>query len=200
MKRPPKIISALKRVFIIPLAALAGFLLISAGVIVASGLTDHIHPADVAVVFGNKVELNGQPSVRLRARLDKAASLYKQDYFPIIFVSGGIGVEGYDEADVMKKYLIGQGIPESAIVTDNQGIDTFATARNATGWMEEKGYQSVMVISQYFHIPRARLAFEKCGVAPVYSAHADLFEWRDLYHSIPREVVGWFVYSAQGCK
>jgi uncharacterized SAM-binding protein YcdF (DUF218 family) len=108
-------------------------------------------------------------------------------------------VEGYDEAEVMKQYLIGQNIPESAIVTDNQGINTLQTVRNAIRRMDGRGDKSVMVISQYFHIPRARLAFEKCGVAPVYSAHADLFEWRDLY-SIPREVVGWLVYSVQGCK
>jgi vancomycin permeability regulator SanA len=32
---------------------------------------------DVAVVLGNKVELNGEPSERLKYRLDKAIELYQ---------------------------------------------------------------------------------------------------------------------------
>ena len=50
-----------------------------------------------------------------------------------------------------------------------------------------------MVVSQYFHVPRMRLALERAGVTPVYSAHAQYFELRDVY-SIAREVVGYGVY------
>ena len=51
-----------------------------------------------------------------------------------------------------------------------------------------------MAISQYFHLTRCRLAFRQAGIAPVYSAHAKLWEWRDLY-STPREVVGLLAYA-----
>jgi uncharacterized SAM-binding protein YcdF (DUF218 family) len=52
---------------------------------------------------------------------------------------------------------------------------------------------SVFVVSQYFHLPRARLALERFGISPVYSAHAHFFEWRDLYSS-PRELAGYVRY------
>jgi vancomycin permeability regulator SanA len=166
---------------------------LSALVIVWDGLTDHLDVADVAVVLGNTVERDGQPSARLQARLDKAVELYKQGWFAHIIVSGGLGREGYDEATVMKAYLINQGIPAAQIYVDSQGNNTYLTARNVARIIEENRWRSVLIISQYFHISRTRLALTRFGISPLYSAHANIFEWRDLY-SIPREVVGFYSY------
>lgn len=179
-----------------PLLLPAAFIL-GAVLIVADGLRDDIHPADVAVVLGNTVERDGRPSARLRARLDKAVELYRGGLFRHIIVSGGVGVEGFNEAEVMKSYLISQGVPEGRIVADGGGLTTSLTARNAARLMQEQGWQSALVISQYFHIPRTRLAVESCGVRPVYSAHAEYFELRDVY-SIAREVIGYGAYLVRG--
>ena len=59
--------------------------------------------------------------------------------------------------------------------------------------MREKGWRSALVVTQYFHVPRTRLAVERSGVAPVFSAHAQYFEPRDVY-SIAREVIGYGAY------
>ena len=159
----------------------------------ADGLRDDIHPADVAIVLGNTVERDGRPSARLRARLDKAVELYRGGLFRNVIVSGGIGVEGFNEAEVMKGYLISQGVPEGCIIADGEGVTTSLTASNAARIMKERGWQSALVISQYFHISRTRLAVESYGVRPVYSAHAEYFELRDVY-SIAREVIGYGEY------
>jgi uncharacterized SAM-binding protein YcdF (DUF218 family) len=45
----------------------------------------------------------------------------------------------------------------------------------------------VTVVTQYFHVPRTRLALRRQGVADIRSAHAAYFELRDLY-AIAREV------------
>jgi vancomycin permeability regulator SanA len=83
--------------------------------IVTDGLNDELADVDIAVVLGNKVELDGQPSNRLKARLDKSVELYGTGYFKNIIVSGGIGKEGFDEAKVMKEYLVNKGIPPNII-------------------------------------------------------------------------------------
>lgn len=166
---------------------------LSAALIVVDGLSDDIHAADVAIVLGNKVEKDGLPSARLRARLDKAIALYRQGLFPHVIVSGGVGGEGFDEAEVMKRYLIENGLPENRIFADSQGATTYLTARNASRMMKEKGWRSAMVISQYFHIPRTKLALKRYKVSPVYCAHAEYFELRDVY-SIVREVMGYGRY------
>jgi len=49
------------------------------------------------------------------------------------------------------------------------------------------------VVSQYFHLPRARLALRRFGIETVYSAHAFFFEARDVYSSV-REVFGYGEY------
>lgn len=69
--------------------------------VTADGLRDNARASDVGVVLGSKVMPDGTPSDRLRARLDKAADLYRQGMFGHIIVSGGTGVEGFSEAQVM---------------------------------------------------------------------------------------------------
>jgi vancomycin permeability regulator SanA len=175
------------------LAVFAFVLLLPALLIVADGLADELQRADVAVVPGNTVGPDGRPSPRLQARLDKTVELYQKSFFPQIIVSGGTGVEGFDEAAVMRAYLIEQGIPAAVIYADSAGLTTELTARNAAHLMQQHNWQSAMVVSQYFHLSRTKLAFARNGITPVYSAHADYFEPRDLY-SICREVIGYISY------
>lgn len=157
------------------------------------GLNDHIGKADVGVVLGTKVERNGRPSPAMRARLDEAVRLFRAGDFGTVIVSGGFGKEGYDEATVMKTYLLGRQVPEGAIVVDSHGDTTEATARNSVRWMREHSAKSALLISQYYHLSRTRLAFERCGVARPYTAHARLFLLRDIY-AIPRDAIGYYAY------
>ncbi|WP_245600169.1 YdcF family protein [Paenibacillus harenae] len=150
-------------------------------------------PVDAAVVLGNKVEVNGQPSERLKARLDKSVELYEGGYFSYIIVSGGIGKEGFDEAKVMKSYLIDKGIPAEKIKVDNNGYNSYMTAQNTSKIMEELELDSVMVITQYFHVARTKLALRKMDIKEVYAAHAKIFEFRDIY-SILREFPAYYKY------
>src|ERR1051325_9050812 len=186
-----------KKLLLAPLVLLPVAFLSGAALIVADGLRDDIRPADVAIVLGNTVESDGRPSARLRARLDKAVELYRGGMFGHVIVSGGVGAEGFNEAEVMKRYLVSQGVPEGCIIADGEGLTTSQTARNAARLMKERGWQSALVISQYFHISRTRLAVERYGGRPVYSAHAEYFELRDVY-SIAREVIGYGAYLARG--
>lgn len=161
--------------------------------IVIDGLNDEIASVDIAVVLGNKVELNGLPSNRLQARLDKSVELYEEGYFQYIIVSGGIGKESFDEAKVMKKYLVKRGVPAEIIIEDSNGYNSYMTAENSRIIMKDLNLESVMIISQYFHITRTKLSFKKLGFENVYSAHADVFEYRDVY-SIIREFPAYYKY------
>lgn len=187
----------MKKIIIIPMAFFMLWFTIHTMIIVIDGLKDEISEADVGVVLGNKVELNGAPSKRLQARLDKAAELYKQGKFSYIIVSGGIGIEGFDEAIVMKEYLVELGIPDDKIITDSNGYNTQMTAENSKDIMDELGLDSVIVITQYHHITRTKLAFRNMGYDMVYSAHAEIFEVRDIY-SIVREFIAYYKYILKG--
>ncbi len=182
----------MRRLTLTALLALITFLLATAA-LVLEGLDDKLAPADVIVVPGNTILPDGTPSPRLQARLDAALTQFQAGRAPRILVSGATGKEGFDEAAAMARYLQSRGVPAGAILEDNQGWTTDATARNAAALMRARGWKTAMVAAQYFHVPRFRLALQRAGIAVSGNVHAPYFELRDLY-SVPRETVGYLVY------
>ena len=180
-----------------------GVVLLSAGcvwfavhtaVLLWRGFADDARNADAMVVLGNKVERDGAPSPRLQRRLDCAVRLYREGLAPVVIVSGGRGREGHPEAEVMRETLVEAGIPASAILVDNDGTDTFSTARNTKRIMKAQGLESVIVISSFYHILRTRMVFARFGFEEVSSAHAPLTrEWRAVY-SVVREFPAFYYY------
>ena len=180
-----------RKYLLFTLLALFAVFVIATLVLVVAGLRDDIGHADVGLVLGSKVNPDGTPSARLCARLDRTLELYQAGYFPRIIVSGGR--QGANEAAVMRDYLVAHGVPPKNLIVDNTGINTFSSAYDTRQIMRQLKFESVFVVSQYFHIPRARLALERFGIARVYSSHAHFFELRDLY-SCPREVAAYLSY------
>ncbi len=151
--------------------------------------------ADYAVVLGNKVELDGKPSKRLKARLDRAVSLYNEGIADAVVVSGGAGKEGFDEAIVMAEYLLSRGIPNTSVLLDHNGYTTHATAVNTFDMLGEEC--SVIGVTQMFHISRTKLSLRNAGFVEVYGAYPSYFEIRDIYSSL-REVPAWIKYWLKG--
>lgn len=160
---------------------------------VADGLNDEIKVSDAAVILGNKVESSGLPSPRLKSRLDKGLELYANGFVKYIIVSGGKGVEGYDEAFTMRKYLVSKNIPDNFIIEDPEGRNSYMTAVNLKKIMMKKSFGSVIIVSQYYHLSRCKLAFGNAGIDKPGSAHPDFFELRDAY-SLIREFFGYYYY------
>ena len=181
------------RIITLSIVGSVGLIIGCSVVISIAGSIDNIARSDVAVVLGNTVNPDGKPSARLQARLDKTIQLYQQGIFKNTIVSGGLGKEGFDEAIVMKQYLVAQGLPSAQIYVDSQGNTTYLTAKYTAHLMTEHHWQSAIAISQYFHLPRTRLALQRFGVKTVYTAHADFFELRDLYSTV-REVFSYCSY------
>ncbi|MBC3920798.1 YdcF family protein [Undibacterium sp. CY18W] len=174
------------------LILLSGFLLAMLAISLY-GLNDRLASTDLAIVPGNTVHPDGTPSKRLQARLDAALKLFVDGRCKAILVSGAKGVEGYDEAEVMKNYLLAHGVPATAIHIDSHGINTLETARFAASLMKQKGWTSAVLVSQFFHLARFQLAMNKFGLSGQAHVHADYFEGRDAY-SLAREVFAYGGY------
>jgi vancomycin permeability regulator SanA len=155
------------------------------------GLHDDGRRAGVAVVLGNKVNEDGSLSERLRQRLACALRLYRQGRVRRLLVSGGLGREGYYEGDKMRDYLRQHGVPDSLIIVDNQGDNTQATVENTWRLREQLGFDSVLVVSQFYHLTRTKMLFRKRGLTQVSSVAPRYFEWRDIY-SLGREFVAYY--------
>jgi vancomycin permeability regulator SanA len=163
--------------------------------LVGDGLTDEVRSADVAVVLGNKVRRDGAPSQHLRQRLERGLALYRDGVVPFLLVSGGLGREGHQEARVMADWLTARGVPPARVVVDPDGLTTHATARNTVRLMRARGWRSALVVSQYYHVTRSKLALRRAGVPSVGGARARFDpSWKEPY-ALLREVAGLAYYA-----
>jgi vancomycin permeability regulator SanA len=158
---------------------------------VIDGLADSGKSADITVILGNKVNEDGTLSERLEKRLECGLGLYRQGRTKRILVSGGLGKEGFYEGDKMRDYLIEKGVPDSVIIVDNFGVNTNATVENTRMLKDSLEFNSIIVVSQYYHLTRTKMLFRKAGMKDVGSCSPRYFEIRDFY-SLLREFVAFY--------
>ena len=164
--------------------------------VAATGMLSRTRASDVAIVLGNTVDEDGIPAPALAARLIRAKQCYEDHECKMIFVSGGTGLSGVNEATSMHAWLVRNGVPEDKIVVDPEGNNTWATARHASEWMRVHRFSSAMVVTQYFHVPRAMLALKRFGAAEVGGAYPLFWQVRHVY-SILREAPAFLWYAVR---
>lgn len=91
----------------------------------------------------------------------------------------------------MADYLIENDVPEHHIVVDNKGNNTYLTAVNTI--KSFPNIKSVIVVTQYHHITRTKLAMRKVGFENVYGVHCNHFEAGDFL-SVIREFFAYYKY------
>jgi vancomycin permeability regulator SanA len=176
------------------LITLAILVLIGTAVwVVYDGLNDQGERADVAVVPGNFVKRDGTPGPILRARLDRAIELYQKGEFPLIIVSGATKLGGYDEPAAMWNYLVEHNVPSTAVIQDRVGVHTSETGVDVAHIMQMRGLHSVMVVSNYYHITRLKLALRHAGVTNIEQAHVGVVQVQDA-PMLGREVIALYYY------
>lgn len=118
---------------------------------------------DAAVVLGAAVWSGGRPSPALARRVDHAIGLYRAGRVRVLIMTGGLGRHPPAEAELMSAIAVAQGVPESAILLDRASTSTMANARNALELARAHGLERLVVVSDLYHLPRARLAFAHAG-------------------------------------
>jgi len=120
-----------------------------------------------ALVLGAKVYNNGKMSDIFKDRAKTAVSLYREGKVEKILVSGDHGQKDYDEVNSAKEYLLENGVDQEDIFLDHAGFDTYDSLYRARHIFQ---VQSLVVVTQDFHLPRAlyiadKLGIESCGVS-----------------------------------
>ena len=125
---------------------------------------------DAIIVLGAQVKPDGSPSVQLGWRLDAACEAYQQKKVPIIVCGAQGKDEPMTEAEAMKRYLAGKGIPESDILTDPNSFNTNQNLRNAAELLKEAPeVRRVLIVTSDYHVPRSLaiardVGFTACGM------------------------------------
>jgi uncharacterized SAM-binding protein YcdF (DUF218 family) len=114
---------------------------------------DQAVPADAIAVFG-AAEYAGHPSPVYRARLDHAEMLYDHGIAPLIITLGGDGGDQYSEGGVGRQYLMGEGVPGSAIIAETHSQDTVESARRIAAIARANGLRRIVVVSDATHLFR----------------------------------------------
>lgn len=163
--------------------------------ITLDGLNDSEGSGDLAIVLGNRVFADGSLASWTQGRVDKALELYREGKVKKIFVSGGLGVEDhYPEGKAMKEYLVRNGVPDSAVVADNAGANTYLTAKDFLEWDKKNEYDTVIIVSQFYHITRSKYILRKLGYeGEIKSASSEVYHWKDLLGTA-REVPAFYKY------
>lgn len=186
--------SKLKTVSVMLLAVVLSGILFPLGQVYCFGKTEYRSRVDAVVVLGAQVLPNGQLTYPLQDRVDKGIELYKNGITPVLIMSGGVDVEGTDEAAAMRDYAVEQGVPASAILLDSKGNTTEATAQNVVKIAEREGFIRLGTVSSYYHMARIKMLFLANG-HDVYTYPATpVLEDGNLAFNTVREIPGWWYY------
>ena len=146
------------------LAALAIAGLVLVGAIYRQARTEGARPAEAIVVLG-AAQYNGWPAPVYRARLDRALTLWREGYAPLIVVTGGkMPGDGYTEAEAARNYLVEAGVPPEAIIPENAATDTWESMQGVAALLRPLGLDEVIVVSDGFHLFRSRMMARDVGL------------------------------------
>jgi vancomycin permeability regulator SanA len=161
------------------------------------GTTDYRRETGgMGVVFGAQVHADGAPSTSLRDRMDTAVELYDERLVRFLLVSGGVGESGYNEALVMREMAEDAGVPADRIIIDSDGVNTDTTVRHSLAFFGLAGDSpsDVMAVSQFYHLPRIKLAFQRAGQDVLTVPAASSAPIKETPYLVLREVPAFWLY------
>jgi len=160
----------LKRCYIVCVSLGLIFFIILQIIIISGSRTEQAD-VDVIIILGAGL-INDRPSLILASRLNAAiAYVQTRDNIPII-TTGGLGQgRTVTEAEAMARYLIARGIDESRIWKEDKSTNSHENINFAKAIMIENGMDTenikVAIVTNEFHLYRAKLTAQKAGLDPV---------------------------------
>ncbi|HEU4743036.1 MAG TPA: YdcF family protein [Meiothermus sp.] len=122
-------------------------------------------PSEAVLVLGARGYIDGEINPCLVGRVREGVRLVRQGLAPYLIVSGGYDPEdGHLEAEVMAQIAQGQGLKPEQIVLEPKATSTYENLLFTKQIMEARGWDSLIIVSQAFHLPRAALMAGELGL------------------------------------
>lgn len=149
-----------------------------------------VPPQRVALVLGARVYSNGRLSGMLRDRVETAVDLYKAGKVQKLLMSGDNSTLEYNEPEAMAAHAIALGVPAEDIQPDYAGRRTYDSCYRAQAIFQ---VESLVIVTQAFHLPRALFLCNQLGIPSVgVAADQSRYDPRSLAWSETREVPATF--------
>ena len=154
----------------------------------------------IGLGFGPAKNKKGEPSNELKRRVDKAVELYQKGLAPYIIFTGA-DTGGGCEAVVMKELAIKAGVPAEKIITEEKATDTITNTKYSVEIMRQKGFKKAILVSNPYHLKRAKYLFEANPGIEIQLAPCDTPK-NPFYHIIAfsYEALVWLDYFFMDAK
>ena len=134
---------------------------------------DEARAAQAIIVMG-AAQYNGRPSPVLAARLDHAAALYEAGLAPVIVVTGGRRPgDAFTEASASAQYLVGLGVPDSAIEREVSSTNSWESLAASARFLRREGITEVLLVSDPYHALRIKAIAGELGLTAHVSPAPD---------------------------
>jgi uncharacterized SAM-binding protein YcdF (DUF218 family) len=146
------------------LTAIAGYFGVTTLLVTRAMARDERPRVDAIVVLG-AAQYEGRPSPIYRARLEHALELYRAGVAPRMVFTGGRGVAGetYSEGGAGRLWALEHGVPDSAILVEEESRNTHQNLRNVAEMLTGRG-STVVLVSDPYHMYRATAQAERVGL------------------------------------
>ena len=123
-----------------------------------------VEDSDAIIVLGAQVKADGTPSEALRRRLTVALEHYRADRQLIIVCGAQGGNEPRAEGDVMRDWLMEQGVPGEDVVAETASFNTRENLTYAKAIMAHRGLERALVVTSDYHVARALELCRQVGI------------------------------------
>ena len=120
--------------------------------------------SDVIIVLGAQVKEDGTPSEALRRRMAAALEVYQEKPQTIIVCGAQGSNEPRAEGDVMRDWLIAQGVREEDVVAETASFNTRQNLEYAKAIMEHRGLTRALIVTSDYHVARALRLCAQTGI------------------------------------
>jgi uncharacterized SAM-binding protein YcdF (DUF218 family) len=159
-------------------------------------------PSSDAIVVLGSAQYNGVPSSIFEARLEHALDLYEEGVAPVVVTVGGKAAgDEFSEAQAGREYLADAGVPDDALLAVQQGEDTLESMRAVATELDDRGWSTVVLVTDPWHAMRAERMAEDAGLdasssptrqGPAVQTRATQFRY------ILRETAAYLLYRVTG--
>lgn len=172
-------------------ALVVGYYLISLFQVWSTGNDDYSEPVDAIVVMG-AAQYDGRPSPQLAARLDHVVEMWPDGLAPVVVVTGGNQPgDRFTEASTSAAYLADQGVPDAALLLEDEGSNSYESLESVAALLESRGLESVLIVTDPYHALRSKLIAEEVGLdAHVSSTDTSVVTGSDEFGRHLREAAG----------
>jgi uncharacterized SAM-binding protein YcdF (DUF218 family) len=159
-------------------------------------------PVDAILVLGGRIDADGVPGYSSRRRVAVAVALLQTGQARHLIFSGGPEWMRpyFTAAALMRNHAITLGAPPELLFTEDRSVSTFENLRFGFALAERQGFANPALLTDAFHLERARrLAgyFGHPDARLVAAPGLELDGPADRVWSIVREALAWWLNLAK---